>query len=164
VFVYVSARYWAFDRLIEQLAGSKHRTLVYARDLDAQRAASLTTQTLGFAPDIVDIDEAARRSALVVSHGGHGTTSRVLLGGRPLLVLPEHTEQALVGHRLSTQGLGIDIGLRRNVQHDFAALVHRLLTDRSYTAAAEHFAARHRDHDQRDTLAELALRCEELAG
>jgi UDP:flavonoid glycosyltransferase YjiC (YdhE family) len=162
VFAYVSARYWGFARLIDHLAHVGHPTVVYARDLDAELAESLTTATLRFSPRMVALDAVSEHAELVVGHGGHGTTATALLGARPVLVLPEHGEQALLGHRLSSQNLGIDVGPRKRVEHDYAGLAERMLADPTFADAARHFAADHEQHDQRASIVEMASVCEAL--
>ncbi len=159
IFGYVSARHWGFERLMNQLAALSLPTVVHARDLDPSRAATLQTETLHVARDIVDVDVAFSEASVVVSHGGHGTTSRALLAGRPLLVLPEHDEQALMGHRLSAQGLGVSVGHRRGVEHDYGSLLDTLLHSPSHAAAATAFAERYAGFAQADAVTAMADGC-----
>lgn len=164
VFTYLSARYWDFERVVEHLGATGYPTLVYARDLGPARAAELSTSTLRFSPHIVDIDLAMKQAAVFVSHGGHGTVSRALLHGRPLLVLPEHDEQALMGHHLAAQGLAIDVGLSRDRSNDYAPLLRSVVEGGSHARAAQAFAARHAGFDQAASVRALADRCERLLG
>ncbi|MEM6993040.1 MAG: hypothetical protein AAF721_21185 [Myxococcota bacterium] len=162
IFGYLSARYGGFDRLVAQLGTSGRPTLIHARDLEPARAKAASTPSLRFSPGMVDVSVAFGQADLVVSHGGHGTASQALLHGCPLLVLPEHDEQALTGHNLARAGMGVSVGHRLGVEHDYGALVDTLATEDKYRVAAARFAARHADFDQAASVVQMADRCEAL--
>lgn len=60
-------------------------------------------------------DEIMQRSALVVTHGGHGTVLRALLHGLPLLIMPHGRDQADNAVRVSHRGAGLTLPADANV-------------------------------------------------
>lgn len=59
-----------------------------------------------------DHDQLLRRAALVVGHGGHGTTMRTLRAGVPIVVIPA-TGADQAGMAAFVQSTGLGIGLER---------------------------------------------------
>ncbi|MCA9790907.1 MAG: hypothetical protein KC910_03900 [Candidatus Eremiobacteraeota bacterium] len=53
----------------------------------------------------VDLARAARECDLAITHAGHGSTTALLLAGKPVFLCPRSLEQAMLGHRLNAQGL-----------------------------------------------------------
>ena len=161
VFAYLDAGYSGLTHALRQFASLGRPTLVVARDLS--RSADLPdAPNVRIVPTLVNVDVAVAEASVVVSHGGHGTASRALLGGCPLLVLPQHDEQALLGHRLASQQLAINVGPRQDIDHDLCALLTPLLEGDTFRNAAAAFARRHRDHDQASAVAAIGRRCEAL--
>lgn len=82
-------------------------------------------------------------AALVVTHGGHGSVTRALLHGRPMLVLPCGRDQADNAARVAARGAGLvlppDAG-----REEIAAVLRRLLDEPSFGAAARELGARMR--------------------
>jgi len=56
--------------------------------------------------DWVDGPSAVYHSDLVIHHGGYSTTIETLLGGKPAIVLPSHSEQEGNGYRLAKLQVG----------------------------------------------------------
>lgn len=78
----------------------------------------------------------------VVGHGGMGLTSMALHSGKPLLLLPEHMEQAILAYRLSKQGLALGT-IRFKVKTGIAAKVGQLLGDENLKQQVIKVAAAH---------------------
>jgi MGT family glycosyltransferase len=74
-------------------------------------------------------------SALVVTHGGHGTVIKALAAGVPMVVLPHGRDQADVGARVMTRGAGLV--LKRSAKPVvIAEAMMRILRNDSYRVAA----------------------------
>jgi UDP:flavonoid glycosyltransferase YjiC (YdhE family) len=72
---------------------------------------------------------------LVVSQGGHGTVSRALLHGVPLLVIPLGRDQADNAARVEVRGAGLRLPAGAS-EAEIAMAVKRLLSEPGFRAAA----------------------------
>lgn len=77
---------------------------------------------------------------LVVSQGGHGTVSRALLHGVPLLVMPMGRDQADNAARVEARGAGLRLAADAS-ETDIAAAMRRLLAERRFRDAASALSA-----------------------
>jgi len=93
------------------------------------------------APDNVQVVSSAphgalfAQAALVVTHGGHGSTIRPLVAGLPLLVLPGLRDQRDNAVRVVSRGAGLMLE-RSAAPEAIAEAVSRLLDEPAFTAAA----------------------------
>ncbi|MEO6236200.1 MAG: macrolide family glycosyltransferase [Vicinamibacterales bacterium] len=74
--------------------------------------------------------EVLRRAAVFVSHGGMNSVSESLYCGVPLVVVPQMSEQALIGHRVGALGAGVYLPkaeVTASTLHD--AVAHVLAVD-----------------------------------
>lgn len=76
-----------------------------------------------------------RHAALVVTHGGHGTTVKALAAGVPLVILPHGRDQADTAARVAARGAGIKLA-RTARPKAIAGAVRRVLENSSFRAAA----------------------------
>jgi hypothetical protein len=80
----------------------------------------------------------------VVGHGGMGLTSMALHHGKPVFLLPEHMEQAILAYRLSKQGLAV-----ATIKHKDKTLVQtkidQLINDTDIKLRARRFSLQKRD-------------------
>ena len=126
----------------------RNRNASFLRGVDLRQAA-------------LHLRQAALQCSVVVCHGGHGTTAAMLLAGKPLLLLPQHVEQALVGTRVAKLGAGLVAGRARK-QLDYAAIVKRLVDEPSFSEKARAFASKYEDFDRAGLFEAIAARCEAL--
>jgi MGT family glycosyltransferase len=85
-------------------------------------------------------DAVMREVSLVITHGGHGTVTRSLTHGVPLLVLPMGRDQADNAARVVARGAGLavaDAATLAEIEH----AVTRLLTEPHFQAAASRLGA-----------------------
>jgi len=73
--------------------------------------------------------------SVVVSQGGHGTVTRSLINGLPLLVLPMGRDQADNAARVEAKGAGLRLPPTAS-EAEIAAAVNRLITEPQFKAAA----------------------------
>ena len=102
-------------------------------------------------PRPVDLPALAGQCDLIVSHGGHGTTAQALLAGIPILTFPQHLEQATLAHRVAAVGAGKAVAARAE-GIDYGTVMAQLVEAGAARAAAERFAAKHRDFDAEAAL------------
>ncbi|RZN25623.1 nucleotide disphospho-sugar-binding domain-containing protein [Bradyrhizobium sp. Leo121] len=96
------------------------------------------------APDNVTLlpsaphDAAMKEASLVVSHGGHGTTSRALAHGLPLLVMPFGRDQGDIAARVEACGVGLVLPPTAT-EAEIAAAMTRLIREPQFLIAARRF-------------------------
>ena len=80
-------------------------------------------------------------AALVVTHGGHGTVTRALVHGKPLVVVPHGRDQADNAVRVTTRGAGIMVPADSDAEA-FRVAIAEILAEPAYRASAEILCAK----------------------
>jgi MGT family glycosyltransferase len=125
------------------------------RDLDVQAIVSVGTELpldgLGPVPGNVLVMrhvpqlEVLRRAAAFLSHGGMNSVSESLYHGVPVLVIPQMSEQEVVGRRTEELGAGLHLTTRAATAPRIRELLQRLLREEGFRRQAgvirESFAA-----------------------
>lgn len=147
----------SLQRVIEALGTLPVRALVTAGpalDVAALRPASNVT-VAACAPH----RQVLRQTAVVITHGGHGTVVKSLAAGVPMVMLPHGRDQADTAVRVSARGAGVT--LRRSARPDaIVAAVRQVLENPSYRAAAQRLG----ETIRRDAASDLLVREIEAAG
>lgn len=78
--------------------------------------------------------------SLVVTHGGHGTVSRALWHGLPLLVMPMGRDQNDIALRVEFHGAGLSLPPKAS-ETEIAAALNRLINEPHFRAAARRLGA-----------------------
>jgi UDP:flavonoid glycosyltransferase YjiC (YdhE family) len=97
--------------------------------------------------DWISYSQAMPRASLVVGHGGHGTTTRAIAEGVPVLISPPAGDMAEVGARVAWSGAGLVLPTRLLRAGAVRWVVRKLLADRRFTARAGELAAWGRRND-----------------
>jgi UDP:flavonoid glycosyltransferase YjiC (YdhE family) len=138
-----------YRSLLDALAALPVRVLVtLGRDADARRLGPVPSN--GHVEAWVEQERVLSEAAVVIGHGGHGTTLGALAHGVPLALLPLFAgDQWRTARRVAEIGAGIVLedGERRTFdppgEHVIARLpnaVRRLLDDATFRRAAERIA------------------------
>jgi UDP-N-acetylglucosamine:LPS N-acetylglucosamine transferase len=143
-FVYIRPNSLAFRPLARalQITATEIRTLWFAPGLTADACAKLETPSLRFVAEPVDIQPAARSADMAILHGGHGTTAAALLAGVPLLLLPEHIEQMLLGRHVAALGAGVALN-SESLGCNLMSTVEQLILDARFRTHARTFATKY---------------------
>jgi UDP:flavonoid glycosyltransferase YjiC (YdhE family) len=80
-------------------------------------------------------DEVMKEISLVVTHGGHGTVSRALFHGLPLLVIPGGPETNDNAARVEAHGAGLALPSTAS-ETEIAVALNRLVTEPHFRIAA----------------------------
>jgi MGT family glycosyltransferase len=96
-------------------------------------------------PNVVLVDSAPhgavmREVSLVITHGGHGTVTRALAHGLPLLVVPMGRDQDDNALRVTARGAGLALPTTASGP-EIAAAVNRLIVEPRFAAAARRLSA-----------------------
>jgi MGT family glycosyltransferase len=110
--------------------------------------------------DWVGYSQVMPAADVVVCHGGHGTVTRALAAGTPVVCCPAVGDMAENGARVQWAGAGLMVPWRLTRPGPLRWAVRRVLGDGSFRARAGEIAAWARDNDGAERGAELV---EELA-
>ncbi|MGA0116099.1 MAG: glycosyltransferase [Burkholderiales bacterium] len=162
VFCYFHADYRHIERALQAVAECGARVLVYVNGLPAPLAQRFTGAGLQFASTLLDMRRLVEECDLCVCHGNIGTALSMLGGGRPLLVLPKHLEQFLLGRALEQIGAG-RVVLADDEAPDIAGSLRAMLADAAFAGKARAFAERYRGESVGTMTERAVARIEELA-
>jgi UDP:flavonoid glycosyltransferase YjiC (YdhE family) len=149
VFAYLKP-FPALGELLGLLRKSPFQTVAYIDDLPSNKRAQLQSKSLHITHGPIDIRQVAEGCDMALTNANAGTCTAMLLAGKPLVNVPPYLEQALFARATDRLGASITVGAS-NARRILQAIEH-VLTDPTYRAAAEAFAARHRD-DRLDRIA-----------
>lgn len=161
VFVYFSDIAAKPERIYDALAGLGKGVRLYIPNLPAPVASSLAAAGVAVEPKPLTALDIARRSNLVVSHGGAGLVSMTLAAGLPQLVLAPDLEKRLIGGAVAKLGVGHLLAWRETTSAQIIEAVHRLRADDEVRERAISIAdnlAPHLSGDSATQIAEAALR------
>lgn len=163
VFAYLKPAHRAFEPMLAALGALDAPVLVHAPGVSARTMKTHQSATLSFSVAPVDMEAARAGCELAVCHAGIGTCAAMLLAGRPMLLLPAHTEQEMMARRIEALGAAVVLHVDQALG-DSRRLLRRLAGEGALARQAAAFAARHAGYRQEETLREISGRCLALAG
>jgi hypothetical protein len=160
IFAYLKPEYSALEPILDALNKLDASVVVHIPGVAKRTMERYTNTHMRISPQPLDIEQARSSCDWAVLHSGVGSTSAMLLAGKPLLLLPMQLEQTMFAR--SVEATGAAVVLSEASAGQFPRLIKRALADTSHGAAARAFAARHADHDQALTIERVVARCEAL--
>ncbi len=161
VFVYLDKNYNDLERVLQKLAESSLRILVYAPSLFQQLVTRYQSETMFFATERIDLGKLAGLCDVGICHANHGTTSALLMAGIPLLLLPIQLEHFLTAVNIQKMGAGLVVHPEAPAK-DYVLPLNRLLNEPEFAINAQKFAAKYAQESQQEQISKIADRCEEL--
>lgn len=158
IFAYLPRDHPALGAALERLRAAPAATLLCIADASDQEAAAAGGPRLRIVNRLVRMDRALAGAALLINHGGAGSTHAALRCGVPVLMLPVQTEQLLLARRVAAAGAGIFMW-PQEVAGSFAAALTALLGSPGHAAAARRLAERNQAADSRSLMGRIAERC-----
>ena len=128
------------ETLLAALTTKKLSTIV--RMPGAPRQLQVKFPSLAWEEEFVDLSAAASKSDFCIGHGTHMMTSRWLLSGKPVLMIPPYLEQYLTAKQVVGFGAGLG-SILKNPDHLSRAVDELLLRPERFRVAAEQFQQRH---------------------
>ncbi len=156
VFVYLYTAHALFEPILNHLAGLPCKVLVYAANLPDAAAAVLRKPNIVVRNQPQRMAEVLARADLVIHHAGIGLASQALRAGVPLLMLPNHLEQAMFAVRVGELKAG---KVLPNDARLIGPVLRQALLDGSCRVHAANFASRYAGHSVSTTLDRLVTRC-----
>jgi UDP:flavonoid glycosyltransferase YjiC (YdhE family) len=161
VFVYLRPTSRAFRPFASILRKARLRTLWFAPGLPADAIEQLQSPSLTFVSKPLRIPEVTTSADVAILHGGHGTTAAMLLGGIPLIVVPENIEQLLLARNVASLGAGAVIH-PQGLGSGLVSFASGFLRNESLSVQARAFAAKYKDRDQSKELNEVIRSIDKL--
>ncbi len=136
-------------------------TLIVGDGLPAGVRERLTTKTLQFVTEPLDLHEVAKSCDVVMHNGNHATASQFLSSGIPSLSLPIFLEQQLIAANLQRLGAGLFLGSKSG--RGAAQSLRRLLQEPSYRRANQAFRQRHEPAEPDEYAARVIAALQDIA-
>lgn len=140
--------------LLLALRDLQAQVLVHVGDLDPARLKAYLRPGLVVSASPAHLRQVAADCDAYVGYAPHGSTTEMLLAGKPGLLIPTNIERQLVAQRAQT--LGAALVLPQSAGQDHAGALQRLLEDGALRSAAEAFARRHAAQDRSRILEDWA--------
>jgi len=163
VFIYLRPDCANLNGIQKALSATKARTVAFIPGIDEGTRKQLASRKFVVVDRPLRIDVVRTQCDAAICHAGVGTTAALLAAGKPVLLLPTHTEQAMIAMRVKQLGAGL-VGDNDRPSAAINEQIAALLNDASLRAQAKKFAQRYRDRTQADTVAEIVAQCESAIG
>jgi len=144
IFIYTYGHYRHFKFLLQGLARVENPVLVVAQGISPGQNIDPGRRNIKIQTERVNLDEVAEQARLVVNHGGHGIVLGFLKKGIPSLMLPHHTEGAMLAWRLAQQNLSLAATPNPD-NYDMKVMLQTLATHQGVWDNAAKFAEKYRD-------------------
>jgi UDP:flavonoid glycosyltransferase YjiC (YdhE family) len=147
----------ALKTLLGVLRDRKDSVLIYPDGIDPATQAEFESSLLHFARDRLDPERVAAECDIGVNNANHGSASTLLRAGKPLLMVPLHSEQRLFGQAVARLGAGeivdAEISSSEMVEHS----LRRILEYPKRVNASQRFAERYAAFDGRVQKREILM-------
>lgn len=163
VFIYLRPDCANLNGIHKALSATKARTVAFVPGIDAATRKQLASRKFVIVDRPLRISTVRTQCDAAICHAGVGTTAAMLAAGKPVLLLPTHTEQAMVAMRVQQLGAGLVCDNDRP-SATISEQVETLLNDANLRGQAKKFAQRYRGNTQNDIVAEIIDHCEAVIG
>lgn len=161
IFVYLRPQYPAIETLLKQLRNSSWSILIHIPGVPPAWLREFNNGHLRIDPRPIDMRQVVEQCNLGVCHGGAGTISAMLLGGKPLLMLPTHIEQALSARQVVAMGAGICFA-EEVKKPNIKASILEIVSKKQYAESAARFAQQYSAYDPALAVSHIVDRCADL--
>lgn len=145
--------YKKIEALLSLLSGSNFSTMVYVPELDRKYRDRYANDMLRFSDEPINLAVAGRECNMAITNATAGTTTALLLRGRPVLCIPTVLERTMIAQRVVKLGAGLAV--HQNSPEHLRAAVRKLFLEQNFTQAAEAFQQRYADWDMTGQTAKL---------
>ena len=161
IFVYLKASYQQLPAFLETLTHFNVDARLYIPNVPQELIEKYQCPHIQFSHAPYDIDAMLKSCDLTVCHAGHNTVACSLLAAKPLLLIPQYTEQLEITKKVIEHGYGASISANSD-----ANLIHKalqsLIQNKQYQNNCQTFANRHSDMDAHSSLEYIAEQCLQL--
>ncbi|MGE5467004.1 MAG: glycosyltransferase [Ignavibacteria bacterium] len=161
LFAYLRMECRHHEAVLAALRDLGQPTVAFFPGAPAALLARYAAPHLAFSPAPLDLETCAAEADAAVTYASLSTTTRFLLAGKPVLLLPYHLEQYLMAKRVEEMGGGLFCDPEKPPA-DLPQKLHRVVFDASLRENAAAFAAKYAAFPQSAVISNLARRVEEL--
>jgi UDP:flavonoid glycosyltransferase YjiC (YdhE family) len=154
-----NARY--FVPAMKALTQSGASVLAYVPGVSAHTVQTYSSATVSISAVPYAMQEIRATCDGAVTQAGFGTSSAILLAGRPQILIPDTSERLMVSKRIESLGAGFVVSPDASASA-YAKAVKRLVSDATLAAGALAVASARRDFDPAAVMATIAKQCHEL--
>jgi MGT family glycosyltransferase len=149
-----SADVGLMQRLVDVLAGTRHRVIVSKGPLADQITLGDRMTGEGFLPQASILPQVD----LVITHGGNNTVTEAFHNGKPMIVLPLFWDQVDNAQRVDETGFGVRLPAYAFADEQLSDAIDRLLADSALLARLAAMSSRLRADPGTHRAAELIER------
>jgi UDP:flavonoid glycosyltransferase YjiC (YdhE family) len=147
------------EAALAALAKSGAATLVFFPGVSTALVERYSSPHLRFCAVPLDLAQVAQQADAAVTYASLATTTRFLLAGKPLLLLPWHLEQFLMARRVVDMGAGLLVDPELPAD-DLPQRLQRVVHDSLFRGNAAAFAAKYAAFPQDVVIGNLVRRIE----
>ncbi|MBU0753027.1 MAG: hypothetical protein KJ787_01910 [Gammaproteobacteria bacterium] len=162
LFAYLRAECRHHEAALAALNALGQPTVVFFPGAPAELVARFTAPHLTFVQTPIDLARTGREADAAVTYASLSTTTRFLLAGKPVLLLPGHLEQFMLARRVEQMGAGLLVDPEQAAT-DLPQRLHKVVFDPFFSGSALAFARKYAAFPQEVVIANLVRRIEELA-
>lgn len=151
------------EKVLAALVALGQPTVIFFPDAPAPTLERYAAPHLVFCRTPVDLERTAAEADAAVTYASLATTTRFLLAGKPLLLLPFHLEQYLMARRVVDMGAGL-LADPEQPADDLPQKLQGVVYDPVFAGNAAAFAAKYAAFPQAVVVGNLARRVEEILG
>ncbi|MBC7965915.1 MAG: hypothetical protein H7Z17_08320 [Fuerstia sp.] len=144
IFAYLKP-FASLEKLLRRLRELNHPTLVVVDGVEETVRKECSSDRMRIWRDPLELGEIGRTCDLAILNGTHGTTTSLLLSGRPILEIPLFKEQVINSRAVMRMGAGLMAS--PNAPEDIIAKLDQLLARPAFARQAKRFAAHHSRFD-----------------
>ena len=162
IFCYLRVEIRHHEAALAALQALGQPTVVFFPDAPRPLLERYVAAHLVFSAVPLDLAQTAREADAAMSYASMSTTTRFLLMGKPLLLLPGHLEQFLLARRVEEMGAGLLVNPEQP-PIDLQTKLERVLFEPHFTGNAQAFAHKYAAFPQDIVIAHLVRRIEGIA-
>ncbi len=160
IFAYLRS-FPAVEDLLRSLFKMEVPTLFLASGLDSRLQDAFSGPTLRFESRLLKLTPTAQQCDLAITNGNHGTTLRMLLQGKPCLMIPTFINELYFARKVEGMGLG-RVALMQDGS-SVTELLQEMLVNPQCAEKTKAFSERYADWNPKLYLTRAVERIEELA-
>ncbi len=151
------------EKVLAALVALGQPAVIFFPDAPAPTLERYAAPHLVFCRTPLDLEQTAAEADAAVTYASLATTTRFLLAGKPLLLLPFHLEQYLMARRVVDMGAGL-LADPEQAADDLPQKLQGVVYDPVFAGNAAAFAAKYAAFPQAVVVGNLARRVEEILG
>lgn len=161
IFAYLRSETRHHEAALQVLHNLGQPTVVFFPGLGKALRSRFAAPHLVFAAAPVDLARAGQEADAAITYASLSTTTRFLLAGKPVLLLPSQLEQFLMARRVEQMGAGLCIDPEKPADQ-LGQQLRRVLDDPLFAGNAQAFAQKYAAFPQEVVVANLVRRIEEI--